>query len=46
VNLGGTWTYTTTMQTTDLGAPASTVYLAIYQISQVIGRGFGIGITV
>jgi hypothetical protein len=34
------------MQQADLGAARNPVYLAIYQISQVIGRGFGIGVTV
>ena len=46
VALGATWTYTTAMQTTDLGSPHDPVHLAIYQISQIVGRGFGIGLSV
>jgi hypothetical protein len=44
VNLGGTFTYTTAQQTTDLGAPADPVYVAIYQVSSVAGRGHGLGV--
>jgi hypothetical protein len=44
VNLGATFTYTAAMQTADLGAPANAVYLEIYQVSQVIGLGQGIGV--
>ena len=44
-SLGASWTYTAAMQATDLGAAADPVYLAIYQISQIVGRGFGIGVT-
>ena len=46
VDLGGTFSYSASQQTTDLGAPADPVYLALYQISQVVGRGHGIGVTV
>ena len=46
VNLGASFTYTAAQQTTDLGAPASPVHLAIYQISTVIGKGFGNGVSV
>ena len=44
--LGASWTYTAAMQTADLGAPSSKVYLAVYQMSIAIGRGFGIGVAV
>jgi hypothetical protein len=46
VNLGCSFTYTAAMQTADLGSAQNTVYLAIYQVSQIVGRGFGIGVTV
>jgi hypothetical protein len=46
VNLGASFTYTAAQQTTDRGGPASTVYLAVYQVSQVVGKGFGIGVAV
>jgi hypothetical protein len=45
-NLGASWVYTAAMQTEDLGSVQSTVYLGIYQMSTVIGRGFGIGVVV
>jgi hypothetical protein len=45
VNFGATFTYTAAQQTTDLGAPKPEVHLAIYQISTIIGRGFGVGVT-
>ena len=32
-------TYTAAQQTTDFGAPQSTVYVRVYQISAAIGRG-------
>ena len=44
--LGASWTYTAAMQTTDYGSPQAQVYLAIYQISTVVGRGFGKGVIV
>jgi hypothetical protein len=44
VNLGATFTYTAAQQTTDLGAPVNPVYLEIYQVSQVIGLGQGLGV--
>lgn len=43
--LGGTLTYSASQQTTDLGGLANPVYMVIYQISQIVGRGFGIGIS-
>jgi len=46
VNLGASFTYTAAQQATDLGAASNPVYLAIYQISQVVGKGFGIGVNV
>ena len=46
VNLGASFAYSAAQQTTDLGAPASPVHLAIYQISTVIGKGFGLGVSV
>jgi hypothetical protein len=44
--LAGTFVYTTAQQVTDLGAAANPVHLAIYQMSAVIGRGFGLGVKV
>ena len=43
-NLGASFVYTAAMQAADLGAAEAKVYLAIYQISQKIGRGFGHGV--
>ena len=43
-NLGASFVYTAAMQAADLGAAQAKVYLAIYQISQKIGRGFGHGV--
>jgi hypothetical protein len=45
-DLGGAFVYTSAQQTTDFGSPQAHIYLAIYQISQVVGRGFGKGITI
>jgi hypothetical protein len=44
--LGATFSYSATDQTTDYGSLPATVYLAIYQISQIVGRGFGIGVII
>lgn len=44
-NLSGTWTYTAAQQTTDFGSVQDPINIVIYQISQVIGRGFPLGIT-
>jgi len=46
VNLGASFTYTAAQQAADLGAAANPVHLAIYQVSQVIGKGFGRGVSV
>ena len=46
VSLGGTFSYSASQQVADLGAAADPVYLVLYQISQVIGRGRGLGVTV
>ena len=46
VNLGATWVYTEAMQIADFGAAQSAVYLIIYQVSQIVGRGFGNGVIV
>jgi len=35
-----TFTYTAAQQTSDFGAPQSTVYGDVYQISATVGRGF------
>ena len=43
-NLGASFVYTAAMQAADLGSAQAKVYLAIYQISQIVGRGFGIGV--
>jgi Putative phage tail protein len=45
-SLGGAFAYSAADQTTDFGAPQSAVNIMIYQVSQVIGRGFPIGVTV
>ena len=44
--LGGSLTYTAAQQTTDFGSPHGAINFAIYQISTVVGRGFGVGVTV
>ncbi len=41
-----TWTYTAAAQTGDLGGPPTNLKIAIYQIGNIIGRGFGTTITV
>lgn len=44
--LSGAFVYTSAEQTTDFGSPQATIYLAIYEISTIVGRGNGIGVTV
>ena len=44
--LGASFTYTAAMQITDLGSAHNPVFLVIYQMSQIVGRGFGLGVTV
>lgn len=40
VALTTNWTYSTAMQTLDFGTTPSTLYLRIYQMSDLVGRGF------
>jgi len=44
--LGVEWSYTVALQTSDYGSQQTKVYFAVYQISTIVGRGFGIGVTI
>ena len=45
-SLGGSFIYSVADQTADFGAPQPKVYLAIYMMSTIVGRGFGKGVVV
>jgi hypothetical protein len=44
--LGGAFVYTSAQQVTDFGSAQGTIYLVIYMISTIVGRGFGKGVIV
>jgi hypothetical protein len=44
--LGCSFVYTAAMQAADLGSPQAKVYIAVYMMSQIVGRGCGIGVVV
>jgi hypothetical protein len=46
VNLGASFTYSAAQQVSDLGGAPAVVYLVVYQMSQAVGKGFGIGVKV
>ena len=52
VNMGASFTYPAANQAIDMATalghplPLGPVFLAIYQISQIVGRGFGLGVVV
>jgi hypothetical protein len=44
--LGVEWQYTVADQIADYGSQQTTAYFAVYQISTIVGRGFGIGVAI